>query len=300
MNEVKFGMKVVQYSKSSFERQIMESVIIQNERKEHYLLNSRTEYNRCSLPRLCTQVGDGEYVRIGKELEQERVEEDKLEYKIRQMRKNRNKARLHPTKQGGPSTRRRKIDSNEYIRIEDIWGAPPVTVAIKNKIELEENENKKRRKVEVWKSKDEQVPPLSQDGNPKWWVGRGSPGDPCILSKKATSVVTEGGPPMGYTGGVIGVGSDPTPSPPKAPHIQKGEKQDPPVRLPCQEVENQAEKGGKYEGGSPKTSKPPELKQQRVTKFIQVTPNVQQSPRKQDQTTRNKKGNKQETENNYK
>ena len=79
----------------------MESVIIQNERKEHYVLNSRTEYNRCSLPRLCTQVGDGEYVRIGKELEQERVEEDKIEYKIRQMRKNRNKARLHPTKQGG-------------------------------------------------------------------------------------------------------------------------------------------------------------------------------------------------------
>ena len=44
--------------------------------------------------------------------------------------------------------------------------------------------------------------------------GEGSLGDPCILHKKAPSVVPEGGPPMGYMGGVIGVGSGPTPPPP--------------------------------------------------------------------------------------
>ena len=42
-------------------------------------------------------------------------------------------------------------------------------------------------------------------------------------------------------------------------------------------------------GGRQKTSKPPELKQQRVTKFIQVTPNAQQSSRKPDKTTKNNK-----------
>ena len=46
MNEVEFGMSIVKYTRSSFERQIRESVIIQAERKEHNILNSRTEYNK--------------------------------------------------------------------------------------------------------------------------------------------------------------------------------------------------------------------------------------------------------------
>ena len=61
MGEVKFGMQVLKYTCSSFGRQIMESVLIQQERDQHQLLNSRTEYNRCSLPRLCKQMGEGEY-----------------------------------------------------------------------------------------------------------------------------------------------------------------------------------------------------------------------------------------------
>ena len=43
MGEVKFGMKVLKYTRSSFERQIMESVLIQQEKEQHQLLNSRTE-----------------------------------------------------------------------------------------------------------------------------------------------------------------------------------------------------------------------------------------------------------------
>ena len=61
MGDIKFGMKVIQYSKSSFERQIRESVQIQAERKDHHLLNSRSEYNRCSVPRLSAQMGDSEH-----------------------------------------------------------------------------------------------------------------------------------------------------------------------------------------------------------------------------------------------
>ena len=61
MEQVTFGMKIIRTCKSSFERQIYESVSIQHERKEHIVLNSRSEYNRCSLPRLSTQIGDKEY-----------------------------------------------------------------------------------------------------------------------------------------------------------------------------------------------------------------------------------------------
>lgn len=45
LSEVEFGMKVLKYTQSSFERQIRESVVIQVERQNHELLNSRSEYN---------------------------------------------------------------------------------------------------------------------------------------------------------------------------------------------------------------------------------------------------------------
>ena len=53
-------------------------------------------------------MGDKEYIKVGKEIEIEKVEEDKIENKIRQLRKAKNKARLHPTKESGPSMKRRK------------------------------------------------------------------------------------------------------------------------------------------------------------------------------------------------
>ena len=85
-------------------------MVIQNERKQHNILNSRSEYNRCSLPRLCTQIGDGEYKKIGREIQAEKQEEEKIENKIRQLRKDRNKARLHPTKEAGPASKRRRAE----------------------------------------------------------------------------------------------------------------------------------------------------------------------------------------------
>ena len=122
MSKVKFGMKVVKYCKTSFDRQIQESVLIQKERQEHHLLNSRTEYNRCSLPRISTQVGDIEFKEYSKELEQEKLEEVRIDKKIRELRKERNKARLHPTKESGPRTKKRKVDKNHYVSIGEIWG----------------------------------------------------------------------------------------------------------------------------------------------------------------------------------
>ena len=41
-------------------RQMLESVIIQK-KIHHNILNSRSEYNRCSLPRLSTRLGEKKY-----------------------------------------------------------------------------------------------------------------------------------------------------------------------------------------------------------------------------------------------
>ena len=53
--EEMFGVRILRYSKSSFERQILESVLIQ-ESKKHHILNSKSEYNRCAVPIIATKI----------------------------------------------------------------------------------------------------------------------------------------------------------------------------------------------------------------------------------------------------
>ena len=91
MAEVEFGRRVLRFTQLSSERQIKESVVIQGERQKHNLLNSRTEYNQCSLPRLCTQVGEGEYKQYGKELEEEKKYVETIQNKRTTQRKNQGK-----------------------------------------------------------------------------------------------------------------------------------------------------------------------------------------------------------------
>ena len=148
MEKVEFGMKVLKYTQTSFERQIRESVIIQSERTKHNILNSRSEYNRCSLPRLCTQIGDEAYEQYGKEIDKEKLEEERIENKIRNLRKERNKARMHPTREQGPAKKRRKVHENEYINIKEIWGEPKVGEQQKNK-NPEQNQEQQSKRVKI-------------------------------------------------------------------------------------------------------------------------------------------------------
>ena len=79
-------MRVLKYTRSSFERQILESVLIQNNRN-HHILNSRSEYNRCALPRLTAKMGNKE-IKEFKENETVLDEEDEaMERKIKAMKK---------------------------------------------------------------------------------------------------------------------------------------------------------------------------------------------------------------------
>ena len=54
MKDGDFRIKVLKYTQSSFERQILESVLLQ-ENMSHNLLNSKSEYNRFAIPRIKTR-----------------------------------------------------------------------------------------------------------------------------------------------------------------------------------------------------------------------------------------------------
>ena len=87
LEEDRYLAKVIKYTRSSFERQILESVIIQSEKSKSDLLNSRSEYNRCAIPRLTSKLGSKTFE------DEERLDirkEEALEDRIRILRKQRN------------------------------------------------------------------------------------------------------------------------------------------------------------------------------------------------------------------
>ena len=59
MLEGDFRIKVLKFTQTSFERQILESVLLQ-ENVKHNLLNSKSEYNRCAIPRLTSKLGENQ------------------------------------------------------------------------------------------------------------------------------------------------------------------------------------------------------------------------------------------------
>ena len=76
--KVRFRMKIVRTHRSAFERQIFEGIRIQSERKIHDILNSKTEYNRCALPRIEINVGNGK----NRDKKKERIEEERKEAEV--------------------------------------------------------------------------------------------------------------------------------------------------------------------------------------------------------------------------
>ena len=72
IKDVEFGAKVIRFTRTAFERQVMESVLIQEEREQHHILNSKLEYNRCSFPRMTAKLGENEWEKKEKEGEEEK------------------------------------------------------------------------------------------------------------------------------------------------------------------------------------------------------------------------------------
>jgi hypothetical protein len=115
LDKVEFGMKVIRYTKSAFERQILESVEIQSSRN-HHLLNSRSEFNRCAIPRMMCKMGDKSFKKNEEDIEQDLAREEQQVSKIRDMVKERNKIRAETSRIHGaaPGPKRRKTGLNSY------------------------------------------------------------------------------------------------------------------------------------------------------------------------------------------
>ena len=79
-----FGIKILKYTKNSIERQILKSVLIQ-ENKHHHIINSKTEYNRCAVPRLTSKLGKNIFKRWEEEKKEEKRRE--IQEKIRMLKK---------------------------------------------------------------------------------------------------------------------------------------------------------------------------------------------------------------------
>ena len=107
------------FVRSAFERQIEEAVAIEKVSKlDNEILNSKSEYNNCTLPRLVTRIGDPdkEFREYEKEQKMRKEKDDKIEEEIRTLRKSRNKARMR-TEKGQPAQKRRKMEEENYVSI---------------------------------------------------------------------------------------------------------------------------------------------------------------------------------------
>ena len=95
----------------------MESVLIQESRM-HNLLNSKSEYNRCALPRLATKIGENDYKKWEENNKEEKEKEKELENKIRELRIKRNlNRRTDPTDFQMPASKKRKLTSEKYSKV---------------------------------------------------------------------------------------------------------------------------------------------------------------------------------------
>ena len=138
---IRFGIEIVRFTRTSWERQMLESVIIQQS-TSHNLLNSKSEYNRCSLPRLSTRMGENEYKKYEKQQELEKRKQEFLESRIRDMRKTRNKNRKSRTQKTAPPPKRRKTGQETFTVQCTEWE----TRMEKNDPENNKNSQEKRKK----------------------------------------------------------------------------------------------------------------------------------------------------------
>ena len=115
LEDIIFNIKVLRYAKTAFERQIYESVLIQ-ENTGHKLLNSKSEYNRCAISRLTLKIGDKETKEEVDRRKEEQKKEEEIDEKVRGLRKQKNRQRKQRNRQrkqrnrGHPKRKKQKLD----------------------------------------------------------------------------------------------------------------------------------------------------------------------------------------------
>ena len=107
---MKFGARMEKQTRSAFNREIGESVVIQSN-KDHHLLNSKSEFNRCALPRLTAKLGEVTLASLEKEKKEEKEKEDELRRKIRNLKiKISEKRRWEVGGRDQPANKKRRLD----------------------------------------------------------------------------------------------------------------------------------------------------------------------------------------------
>ena len=74
--KVKWGMKILEYKRTAFERQIKEAVLIQRISEHHTILNSKSEWGQSTLPRMTTSTGEQDIWQMESELRKEKAKEE--------------------------------------------------------------------------------------------------------------------------------------------------------------------------------------------------------------------------------
>ena len=136
LGSMEFGMRIIRTHRSAFNRQISESVEIQNQKKIHHILNSKSEYNRCALPRLTAKMGEENFKQMDKARQAEKLEERNLERKIADMKERRKRSK---TQRG---EKNQELQNNQQEREEN-----SINISIKEY----SRKRKKQRKGRGWK-----------------------------------------------------------------------------------------------------------------------------------------------------
>ena len=114
-NRVEFRMKILSSHQSAFERQIREAVLIQKYSGVR-LMNSKLEYNRCSIPRIIVKTGNKESPG-DKVIEQEKLANDRIKNLFD---KKNNKKRNTEGRTVGQAKKKRKLNLDLEIRTAEI------------------------------------------------------------------------------------------------------------------------------------------------------------------------------------
>ena len=162
---MEFGGRIVDKPRSAFNRQISESVTIQHQKQRNHILNSKSEYNRCALPRLTANLGEIPVGRMEKELNEkkrkEKEEEKELQLKIRDLRVRRSMDRREMTKENEqPAKKRRKLGNTTHKRVinRESEGEKRRKEAEKKAQETRNGEKTKMRRIEQEDPAEEKLP----------------------------------------------------------------------------------------------------------------------------------------------
>ena len=140
-------MRALKYNQLAFERQLCETVEIQYVRKQHILLNSKSEYNRCALPRLGLKMGEAEFKEKRKEDEEEKKREEDIENKIKEMKKERAKWRRRIPRNQPDRKRMRMEDGEKAVCLQEKRSEEEKDRGEKRELELEGKE------IDGWRKK---------------------------------------------------------------------------------------------------------------------------------------------------